>query len=350
MEMNIKTSRIITLLAAASAVAAVLGSCAKEAATENNASEKRFFDSWIRLNHPSAQRTTLGAYIVDDQPGTGETVTGEDTFILARYTVTDLEGNITSTTSEELAKQLGTWARSKYYGDQVLLNNTSYTEAGLLDIIKGMKVGGTRRGVIPGWLNVKTGYDTAEEYLKNCSGENAVYTITITGKTDDIYALEVEQLEKFTDEYMDGVDSTMYGYYCKQLVAPSDTTEIPVDTTYYINYTGRLLNGQVFDTTIKDTAKVYGIYSESKTYKPIQVNMSSEYTEITIGSDNDSNGVTGSTVVDGFSYTLSKLRKYQKVICAFYSVYGYGYSGMGAAIPKYAPLSFTIEYVDKPEN
>ena len=37
------------------------------------------------------------------------------------------------------------------------------------------------------------------------------------------------------------------GFYYKQLQAPSDTTSFPKDTTIYINYTGRLLNGLVFD-------------------------------------------------------------------------------------------------------
>ena len=350
MKMSIKIYRTFLLAGLATAVLSVAGSCAKEASTETNASEKRFFDSWIKLYYPSAQRTTLGAYIVEEQPGTGATVTDEDSFIFVRYTATDFDGNITSTTSEDLAKQLGTWAQNTYYGDQVLINSTSYTEAGLLDIIKGMKVGGTRKGVIPGWLNVKTGYDTAEEYLKKCTGDNVIYTVTVTGVTDDIYAWEVENLERFADEHMGGVDSTMYGYYCQQVTAPSDTASLPVDTTYFINYTGRLLNGLVFDTTVKDTAKVYGIYSASKTYEPIQVNMSSDYTEITIGSENDSNGVTGSTTVGGFAYTLSKLKKYEKVVCAFYSVYGYGYSGKGVSVPKYAPLSFTIEFVDKPDD
>ena len=57
----------------------------------------------------------------------------------------------------------------------------------------------------------------------------------------------------------------------------------------------------------------------------------------------------GSTMVDGFSYCLSNMKKNEKGIVAFYSVYGYGTNGKGS-IPKYAPISFEIELVPKPEE
>ena len=153
-------------------------------------------------------------------------------------------------------------------------------------------------------------------------------------------------MERYTARMMNDVDSTFYGYYYQQLKEPTDTTTFPRDTTFYINYIGRLLNGQVFDTTIEDTAKFYGIYSSSKTYKPQMVKLNETYTEITLGGSSSSDG---STTIDGFAYCLSKLKSYEKGICAFYSALGYKYSGSGNVIPKFAPLTFEIEIVDKEE-
>ena len=72
----------------------------------------------------------------------------------------------------------------------------------------------------------------------------------------------------------------------------------------------------------------------------------SDYTTVTISSTPNEEGTT---VVDGFAFCLSKLRPFEKVICAFYSELGYGYSGKAPSIPKLCPLVFEIEVVAEPE-
>ena len=131
--------------------------------------------------------------------------------------------------------------------------------------------------------------------------------------------------------------------YHKTLVEPIDTTSFKKDTTVYINYTGKLLNGQVFDTTIERVAKDNGLYSPSKTYTPVRINWGEEYTDITMGSDK-------TTVIGGFALTLWQMRAREKGVGVFYSNYGYNYSGSGSGIPGYAPLIFEIELVAKPEE
>jgi hypothetical protein len=347
--MRIFKNKIITLLGAAAAIA-LAGACAKESSESTNGDNKIYFDAWISEHYPAATPTELGVYIIEDHPGTGEAIADDDNYLFIKYTATSLDGTIESSTEENLAQQLGTYSKGNYYGPAVVLKSKWLTQAGILDILDGMRVGGVRKAVVPGWLNVtledSEDYSTAEEYLKHKSGSNAIYTIELIDKTDDIYEWEVDSLERYTARVMNGVDSTFYGYYYQQLKAPSDTTTFPTDTTFYINYTGRLLNGQVFDTTIEDTAKFYGIYSSSKTYEPTYVKMSEDYTEITIGGSSTSDG---STTIDGFAYCLSKMKAYEKGVCAFYSYLGYGYSGSGDAIPAYAPLSFEIEIVDYDE-
>lgn len=347
--MNILKKTTLLWLAAAAA-AAVTVSCAKENSTSLNEDNKLYLEAWMSVNHPGVQPTGLGIYIIDDQPGTGEALEDKDLYYFLRYTSADLDGTIGSTTEEKVAQQTGSYTKGTYYGPAVVLNSKYMTQVGVLEMLKGMRVGGTRTAVIPGWLNttlsVKEDYSTAEEFYNNKSGNDAIYTITLTDKTDDIYKWEVDSLERYTARCMNDVDSTFYGYYYQQLTAPSDTTTLPRDTTIYINYIGRLLNGQVFDTTVEDTAKFYGIYSSSRTYEPQAVTLNEDYTEITLGSSSSSSD--GSSTIKGFAYCLSKMKAHEKGVCAFYSALGYGYSGSGSSIPKYAPLSFEIEVVDEP--
>lgn len=326
---------------------AFCGSCAKDVSVNTINTSKDYFDAWISINHPGVKPSGLGVYIIEDEPGTGAAITDDDIVVFAEYTITDLDGSVSSTTKESLAKQVGSFSEANYYGTDILINDRSYTETGVLEMIKGMKVGGKRTAVIPSWLYTIADYDTEAKYLKDNKGSNAICTVNIKGKTNDIEKWEIDTLRRYVALNLGGIDSTKFGYYCKTLVEPVDTAVFPRDTSFYINYTGRLLNGKVFDTTIEDTAKVYGIYSESKTYAPMYVSLSEDVSEITIAA---SSTETGSTTIDGFSFCLSTMHPMEKVVCAFYSTLGYGITGSGLAVPKFAPLVFEIEAVESPEE
>jgi len=328
------------------AVAVIVNGCAKSDTLSENELNKLYLEAWMKVHYPGVNPTGLGIYIIDDQPGSGELV-GDTRYVMVDYSVTDLDGTISSTTIEKVAQQVGSYSNSTYYGPQVATNDKDYTSAGIREMIKTMRVGGTRTAVIPGWINVTSDYDTAEEYLENGDGENAIYTLTVKEVSDDIIQWQIDTLEKYVAINMAGVDSTGYGYYYHMLKAPSRTDSLSRDTSYYINYVGRLLNGKVFDTNIKDSAKFYGIYSSKKTYEPQKVSLAEDFTEITMGVDSETG--SGSTVVHGFAYCLSNLRLHEKGVCAFISDYGYGYSGSGSSIPAYAPISFMIEVVEPDE-
>lgn len=329
------------------AVSAIAAGCAKENEKSSNELNREYLEAWIAVNHPEARLHGMGVYILDEETGTGESVTDEDLYLFADKTTADLDGNISGTTDENLAKQVGTYKESNFYGPQVIVNLHGLTSAGIVEIIKGMRIGGTRTALIPGWLNVTDDYDSAEKYFKKGDGSNAIVTITLSDKTKDITKWEIDSLERYTALNMGDVDSVFTGYYYQQLKAPDDTTTLPKDTSFYINYIGRLLNGQVFDTTIEDTAKFYGIYSTSKSYGPMYATMNEDISKITISSGESEEG---STTITGFAYCMSKLKLREKGVCAFMSTLGYGYSGSGSSIPPFSPLSFEIEMVDKPEE
>ena len=336
-------------LLAIALLTAVLAGCAKEGKTAKNEEAKRFLDAWITVHHPGVQPSGLGIYVIDDQPGDGASLTDQDLYVFIERTVTDLDGTVTATTSRKMAEQLGDVSEANYYGPVALVRDKGYTETGYLEMLRGMRLGGTRTAVIPGWLNVVKDHNSAEEYLKKESGDDVICTLRLVDKCSDILAWEIDSLERFAARWMGGVDSTYNGYYYKELQAPTSTDDIPNDSTFYINYTGRLLNGKVFDTTIEDTAKVHGIYSRSKTDGPVQVVKNEDFKSITVGANTStSTSATASTVVDGFAYCLSQLKRYEKGRCAFCSDYGYGYSGKGAGITAFTPLCFDIELVDEP--
>jgi FKBP-type peptidyl-prolyl cis-trans isomerase FklB len=216
-----------------------------------------------------------------------------------------------------------------------------------------MKVGGRKKVIIPSWLMTYNTYATAEEYIENSSsGTHSIYDIRITDVALDISQHEIRQMTQYFADNGDifGRDFTSadslaghYGCYYKQLIAPVDTSSFPNDTTIYINYTGRLLNGQVFDTTIEKVAKDNNIYSATRTYEPTTVRWAEKYEDLTLGSDN-------SSVISGFALTLWQMRAMEKGIGVFYSPLGYSYNGSGSSIPPYSPLIFEIEVVAKPED
>lgn len=326
-------------------------SCAKAVTEGPNEASKRYFDAWMEINHPEAKPVGIGIYVLEEEEGNGAEVK-EDNYVYARYTITDLEGNITSYTDEETAKQLGEYSPSTYYGPKVITTFEKTIQAGLGEAVLGMKVGGRKKIIIPSWLMTYNSYESADEYLENSSnGSSCIYDITITDVTSNIAKYEIQEIGRYFSENHDifgsfsPADSLKghYGCYYKQLIVPFDTTSFPSDTSIYINYTGRLLNGQVFDTTDEKIAKDNNIYSASRTYAPTKINWGEKYEDITMGT-------SSSSIISGFAITLWQMRAFEKGIGVFYSPLGYSYNGSGSTIPAYSPLVFEIEIVEEPED
>ena len=347
-------------------IGAVIGiaGCAKAVEESVNEASKRYFDAWVSINHPDLKPSwkgveradSNGIYIIHEVDGEADakTVTNNG-YAIVEYRTTDLAGNITSYTDSTTARQLGTYSPANYYGSKVWLTMDGTIQAGLQDALVGMKVGGSKKVIIPSWLMTYNTYDTVEEYLGNASDySNTIYEFTVKDFTDSIDVWQADSIERYIiKEYssLATFSNDTTGFYFKRNGSlPESAKEFPSDTTIYINYTGKLLNGLVFDTTDEKIAKDNNIYSASKKYTPVQINWANSYSEITMGS-------SSSTVIQGFAMTLWRMRcapdgGYWKDKCTgiFYSNLGYGYSGSGSSIPGYAPLIFEIEIVDEPED
>ena len=324
----------------------VVLSCAKAVKTGPNEAEQRYFNAWMSQNHPGVQPTGLGIYILEEEDGTGATVK-EDGFIYADYVTTDLEGNITSYTDKQTAKQLGTYDTTSFYGPKVMSTTEGTMPAGLAEALIGMKEGGRKKVIIPSWLMSHMSYETEEEYLASSSSSaSTIYDITVRTYTDSIQLHEINLIEDYIKKNPQIFNSKMVndttGFYYQPLSENISTEKFEKDTTIYINYTGRLLNGLVFDTTIEKVAKDNGIYSSSRTYGPTEVNWGEKYDDLTLGSSK-------STVIPGFALTLWHMHPMEKGMGVFYSPLGYSFNGSGSSIPGYAPLIFEIEIVAKPK-
>ena len=339
----------------------LLVGCAQAIEESTNEADKRYFDAWISLNAPNIKPEGLGVYVMNETEGNGVEVTA-DGYALVDYVASDLEGNISSYTGSETAKQLGTYAETSYYGPKFWLTTDGTLQAGILDAVKGMKVGGSKKIIIPNWLMSYATYKTGAEYLAHTSNSaNAIYEFTVKDFTKDVNQWQADSIVRFFSNpdvkvagkpakeifVKDGATMTMAdtlqaGFFYKQLSAPIDTTTFKQDTTVYINYVGKLLNGLVFDTNIKRVAQDNGLYSPSKTYGPSKVTWGENFSDITMGS--------GSSVIGGFALTLWQMRAMEKGVGVFWSPLGYSYSGSGSSIPGYAPLIFEIELVAEPED
>ena len=351
------TYRFISYIIAA----ATLAGCAKASTEGVNEADKRYLDAWMSINYSgltakwNGEDNENGIYVIQKVEGTGTEVT-DNGYAMVSYTTTDLEGNFTAYTDAETAKQMGVYDSTYYYGPEVWMTKDGTIQAGIQDAIVGMKVGGSKKVVIPSWLMTYSTYSTAEEYFGHSTDySNAIYNLTVEDFTEDINQWQIDKITSRINEYYGGVDSfnkdiriDTTGFYFKSLVEQNaDTVAFKSDTTIYINYTGRLLNGRMFDTNVERTAKDNGLYSSSRTYGPVKIKWGETYSDITMN---------GSSVVSGFAMALWNLNdlgdsgKMDKAISVFYSPLGYGTSGSGASIPAYAPLVFEIEIVPAPEE
>lgn len=343
--------------------------CAKTVSVGPNEANKRYLEAWMQVNGIDVEPSGLGIYILDNKDGKGAEVT-RDGFALLDFKITDLDGTITSYTGEEIAKQLGSYNISDYYGPKFITTHENTIYAGVYNMLEGMTVGGYRKAIIPAWLLSYKTYGTEAEYLaQESTSSTAIYEVYVKDFTDSVSNWELDSLERFfrNDKVIiDGkpvdqifvnekgdpmvkADTTQVeGFYYKQLSAPASTDKFPSDTAIFINYTGRTLDGRVFDTTYEKVAKDNHIYSSSRTYEPVQINWpnTSEdegYDKITMGTDE-------SEIIAGFALTLWQMHPMEKGVGVFYSQLGYGSTGSGNAIPGYAPLIFEIEIVEKPED
>lgn len=103
-----------------------------------------------------------------------------------------------------------------------------------------------------------------------------------------------------------------------------------VGDSVVVNYTGKLLSGKVFDTSVEADAKKANIFNPARApYQPLS---------LIIGKGN---------VIPGFDEGVMQMKKGEKATVIIPSKLGYGEQGMpGGMIGPFTPLIFDLELVD----
>lgn len=321
--------------------------CAKSSGDTTGKDAQERLSKWMEKYHPGIQPNEDGLYILEDEPGTGELCDGETfPYVKIRGTIRTLEGTISSTTEEEVARQLGTYKFGNYYGAQYQYLGEGYSYAGLDALLKGMRLGGRRKAVIPAWMLTTSRYSSQEGYLNACTGStHLIYDITPEYQILDAETDGISRVRRYINDNYPGTESTTYVegaeaddsfYFISDVSAFKEEDKLSNEASVSINYTGKLLDGTVFDTTIRKVAVDARIDSDDKTYEPQSATISSTYSDVTLGDS--------SSLITGFQGALSLMHwKGQKAIAVFSSAHGYGSTGSGSVIPSYEPLIFEIE-------
>ena len=124
-------------------MALVLCSCAEDKNESDRSIQERILDAYIKEKFPQAKKLESGLVMIDFQQGSGEELERRDGGYF-EYTTQSLSGDYIETTDEELAKQLGSFSNSNYYGPVLYEMGYKTTYKGLEEVMIGMKIGGTK--------------------------------------------------------------------------------------------------------------------------------------------------------------------------------------------------------------
>lgn len=303
----------------------VLISCAKEESESNNDLEKRYIESHVKVIYKDTlTKTESGLYIINLKEGNGNAIT-DTSGVYVRYSVMDFKNNYTKSTYASVAKIMGTYADSVYFGPQLFQMGDYSLMRGVEEALKMVKEGGRIRFIIPTWLS---------DY--NYTGSSyglatpAVYDIEVVRVVPSISKFEIDTLEAYSEKYHGGIDSLSYGFYHKSLEAGIGDT-LGVDEYISFWYVARLLDGFVVDTNIEDTARKYRIYSSSRSYAALG------HTVV------EPNSSSESDLIPGIDKALLNM-KHGGVSIAFFSS-DWGYGSKTKSFGRYQPMVYWIKVV-----
>lgn len=140
--------------------------------------------------------------------------------------------------------------------------------------------------------------------------------------------LEVVKIQKYIDENKLKTEKSPSGLQVVTTIEGKGLQAVAGDSVE-VNYTGKLVSGKVFDTSLEDVAKKANIFN------PARVPYST--LKLIIGKGN---------VIPGFDEGILKMKEGGKSTLIIPSSLGYGEQGMqGSPIGPFTPLVFEIELV-----
>ena len=287
--MELKNRFLFTVAVVAAIV--VSASCAKEITENSDDAEKRIVAAFLKIDQNNTwtivNKDSVAVLMTGSGTGRGATDTS---YVFVNVSVFDIKGNYLtgyvygtstggdgmSTNNEALAKRLGEYRQTYYYGSRLLsLNETMMSVSrGLRAAIVGKKVGDSFKVLVPSWASDYGQYSTARQ-----STFPVIYDIEILQIIEDYDEYVLDQLQQYSDSHYAGMgpikvkdendnETEVEGVY--MAVIANGTGDVLGDgERINFNYTASLLNGFVFTTSIEDVAREHRIYSSDKTYGTI---------------------------------------------------------------------------------
>ncbi len=348
--------------------------CAKTETVSSNVRARQVFEAWLQMTYPAAYNNGSqgwGWYYHPDKevPGTGEPV-ADSAWVQVRFTARNMGGTIVESSEERPHRQMGDYASYNYYGPIIWHKaDAAALPAGLRNLLQDMKIGGKRRAFVPGWLNSMSNYSSAQEYFNDSenAGNSLMYDLEIVDATNDITRWGVDSLVRFVERHPScpyaqskpdvpagedrfircpesSKDTTNLGFWYQRLKNPDKVKAWPADTIVYVDYVGRRPDGTVFDTSIRDTARKYDLYSSSATYSPMKMKVAAVFYDSKMIASSGSE----SSLINGFTYAVKKMQPGEWGVALFHQGMGYAQSSQ-AKIPAYSPLLFELRLVDAPK-
>ncbi len=331
----IKKIEKLTLLAVS---ALLLFSCAVEKEESSNDIQKRVLDAYLETYYPDLTPESSGLVYLEKSVGTGKQMERGYAAYL-NYTTQTLDGVYASSNDTSVAKQLGTFTKSNYFGPRIYEVGYGTAYIGVEEMLLGLKEGGKATAIIPPWL-------TTTEYSTSSQGSSVsmFHTYEIVTIIEDIIQFEADTMASYAANNYPGLDSLFDGFYFKLISEPTNDS-IPNDSTVNVRYVGKLLDGFVFDTNIADSARKYGIYDPDKAYSSLSVTVEEDSVSM----------ATNTGLVQGFCMGVQNLNYGEWGFVMFKSGYGYGSTGSTDEygnvnnIGPYQPLIFYM-YIEEEEE
>ncbi len=321
--------KFLNKIACLAILAVSLFSCAEEKEESERSIHERILDAYVKVEYPNAKILPSGLVLIDIQEGTGKRLNNREAGYF-EYTTRSLSKDVLETTDENLAKELGIFLNSNYYGPKMFETGYKSTYKGLEEVMVGMKVGGKAKFILPPWLSVTGNNGNRWE-----ESNSLIYEIELKEVITAIDRWEADTMRMYAAIHYPGLDTLSSHFYFKKLndIAHKDSLE---SATLNVNYIGRLLDGWVFDTNIADTAKKYGIYDPENSYTPLEFKWNDDLE--TMEKDN--------SMVRGFCMALKEMNYGDEAFTMFGSKYGYDYRGK-SPIGPYQPLIFWLQVEPK---
>jgi len=272
----------------------ILFSCQKEYETVE-VIDDRNVQEYIQLNKINMQQYQgTGIYYQVVSPGTGLEVQYSDK-VPALITMRSLDGKYVSVDTFSIA--------NRYY-DFLGYYNPEPIRMGVKEVLK--KSNGTIRMIIPSRL----------AFGRNGSGSipgNASLDVTVR-------ALDISKLVQYEDftikKYLEsnsltGFTKTTTGLYYK-IGQPGTGSPITLESTIVANYTGKLLNGTIFDRALAGSEATFKVNS----------------------------------LVNGWRQGIPLIKQGGSIRLIVPSTLGYGLEGSSPSIPAFSVLDFEITVTD----